>query len=76
MVAPGSFRADACLGSTYSAWREKKNGEKLAKKSESGLGKLIMAAKSGIKFEIKFQKSCKNSKNGSDSGQKGWMGAK
>ena len=53
-----------------------KNEEKLAKKSKSGLGKLIMAAKLGIKFEIKFQKPCKNSKNGSDSGPKRWMGAK
>ena len=46
------------------------------KKSKSGLGKLIMAAKLGIKFEIKFQKPCKNSKNGSDSGQKKMNGGK
>ena len=48
----------------------KKMGKNWQKKSKSGLGKLIMAAKLGIKFEMKFQKPCKNSKNGSDSGQK------
>ena len=40
------------------------------KKSKSGLGKLIMLAKLGIKFENTCQKTCKNSKNGSDSVQK------
>ena len=54
----------------------KKMRKNWQKKSKSGLGKLIMAAKLGIKFEIKFQKPCKNSKNGSDSGQKKMNGGK